>query len=171
VKPGFWAKRLCFFVPSKGSLSSQHGFQLAMNEVGALRMVSAFFLGAVGKLVGHKGIMYEVAGRPAELIDDITGTMPPFDKYIVAGPAEPERVVARIKEKTGMEAAIVDANDLKRAMVLAVTPGIQAADVSRLLLDNPFGNAAEQTPIVLLRPVKTGPDTPVEASHVPTPAL
>jgi hypothetical protein len=55
-----------------------------------------------------------------------------------------------------MEAAIVDANDLKRAMVLAVTPGIQAAEVSRLLLDNPFGNAAEQTPIVVLRPHAVG---------------
>ncbi len=156
VRPGFWAKRLCFFVPSKGSLSSQHGFQLAMDEVGTFRMVSAFFLGAAGKLVGRKGIMYEIAGKPAELIDDITGTMPPFDKYIVAGPAEPERVVARIKERTGMEAAIVDANDLKRAMVLAVTPGIAASEVSRLLLDNPFGNAAEQTPIVVLRPIKAG---------------
>lgn len=156
VKPGFWASRMCFFVPSKGSLSSQHGFQLAMDEVGAFRMVSAFFLGAAGKLVGKKGIMYEIAGKPAELIDDITGTMPPFDKYIVAGPAEPDRVVARIKERTGMEAAIVDANDLKRAMVLAVTPGIAAAEVSRLLLDNPFGNAAEQTPIVVLRPIKAG---------------
>lgn len=155
VKPGFWASRLCYFVPSKGSLSSRHGFQAAMDEVGAFKMVAAFFLGAAGKAVGRKGIMYEVAGRAAELIDDITGTMPPFDKYIVAGPAEPEQVVARIKERTGMEAAIVDANDLKRAMVLAVTPGIQAAEVSRLLLDNPFGNAAEQTPIVVLRPHAT----------------
>lgn len=55
-----------------------------------------------------------------------------------------------------MEAAIVDANDLKRAMVLAVTPGIAASEVSRLLLDNPFGNAAEQTPVVVLRPLKSG---------------
>lgn len=156
VKPGFWASRLCFFVPSKGSLSSRHGFQAAMDEVGHAKMVAAFFLGAAGKAVGKKGIMYEIAGRPAELIDDITGTMPPFDKYIVAGPAEPEAVVARIKAQTGMEAAIVDANDLKRAMVLAVTPGIQAAEVSRLLLDNPFGNAAEQTPIVVLRPHAAG---------------
>lgn len=171
VKPGFWAKRLCFFVPSKGSLSSRHGFQLAMDEVGAARMVSAFFLGALGKLVGRKGIMYELAGRPAELIDDITGTMPPFDKYIVAGPAEPERVVARIKQRTGLEAAIVDANDLKRAMVLAVTPGIEAQEVSRLLLDNPFGNAAEQTPIVLLRPQTPGTAKRGEDTHVQTPAL
>ena len=78
--------------------------------------------------------------------------MPPFDKYIVAGPIDPEGVVARIKERTGMEAAIVDANDLKRALVLAWTSGLNPGEVSRMLLDNPFGNAAEQTPIVLLRP-------------------
>jgi hypothetical protein len=168
VKPGFWARRLCFFVPSKGSLSSRHGFQLAMDEVGAFRMVAAFFLGALGKAVGRKGIMYEVAGRPAELIDDITGTMPPFDKYIVAGPAEPEQVVARIQARTGMAAAIVDANDLKRAMVLAVSPGLDAAAVSRWLLDNPFGNAAEQTPIVVLRPRRAAEPAAAGSPHVQT---
>lgn len=152
VKPGYLAQRLCYFVPSKGSLSSPHGFQTAMNQVGAARMVFSMAAGALGKLVGQKGLFYTLAGRPAELIDDVTGTMPPFDKYIVAGPADPERVVARIKERTGLEAAIVDANDLKRAMVLACTPGVAAAEVSRMLLDNPFGNAAEQTPIVVLRP-------------------
>lgn len=156
VKPGFWAKRLCYFVPSKGSLSSQHGFQAAMNQVGTARMVLAFFIGAAGKAVGKKGLLYELAGRPAELIDDLTGTMPPYDKYIVAGPKDPEAVVARIKERTGMEAAIVDANDLKRAMVLAATPGVKPEDVSRMLLDNPFGNAAEQTPVVVLRPLASG---------------
>ncbi|MEB3196159.1 MAG: coenzyme F420-0:L-glutamate ligase [Candidatus Sericytochromatia bacterium] len=171
VRPGFWAKRLCFFVPSKGSLSSRHGFQLAMNDVGAARMVAAFFLGALGKLLGRKGVMYEVAGQPAELIDDITGTMPPFDKYIVAGPDQPDQVVARIKARTGMEAAIVDANDLKRAMVLAVTPGVQASQVSTWLLDNPFGNAAEQTPIVVLRPHAAGAHDALENAHVPSRSL
>jgi hypothetical protein len=153
VKPGFWARRLCYFVPSKGSLSSPHGYQLAMNQVGAFRMIASFFIGALGKAVGKKGLFYELAGKPAELIDDITGTMPPFDKYIVAGPKDPDGVVRRIKERTGMEAAIVDANDLKRAMVLACTPGASADSVSRMLLDNPFGNAAEQTPVVVLRPL------------------
>ena len=153
IAPGYWAKRLSYFVPSKGSLSSRHGFQLAMDQVGTARMVGSFFLGAAAKAVGKKGLFYELAGRPAELIDDITGTMPPFDKYVVAGPKDPERVVARIKELTGMEAAIADANDLKRAMILACTPGLDPQTVSRLLLDNPFGNAAEQTPIVVIRPL------------------
>ena len=52
-----------------------------------------------------------------------------------------------------MEAAIADANDLKRAMILAATPGLDPQAVSKMLLDNPFGNAAEQTPIVVIRPI------------------
>ena len=156
VRVGYLARRLCYFIPSKGSLSSPHGFQLAMNQVGGARLVASLMAGALGKLVGKKGLFYALAGRQAELIDDVTGTMPPFDKYIVAGPVGADDVVRRIRERTGMEAAIVDANDLHRAMVLACTPGVEAADVSRMLLDNPFGNAAEQTPIVVLRPLATG---------------
>jgi hypothetical protein len=156
VRPGFWAKRLCYFVPSKGSLSSPHGFELAMSQVGTVRMLMAFFVGAVGKLFGIKGLFYALAGQPAELIDDITGTMPPFDKYIVAGPVNARDVVDRIRAKTAMEAAIVDANDLKRVMVLAHTPGISADDLGRILIDNPFGNGDEQTPIVVLRALGEG---------------
>lgn len=152
VTPGYWASRLCYFVPSKGSLSSRHGFQSAINDVGLAKTLFAFFVGAAGKLVGKKGLFYELAGRPAELIDDITGTMPPFDRYIVMGPDAPEQVVAAIQARTGMGAAIVDANDLKRAMVLAATPGLEPAKIAQMVLDNPFGNAAEQTPFVVLRP-------------------
>lgn len=152
VWPGFWASRLCYFVPSKGSLSSRHGFQCAIDDVGLPRTLFAFFVGALGKLVGKKGLFYELAGRPAELIDDLTGTMPPFDRYVVMGPDDPEGVVRAIQARTGMGAAIVDANDLKRAMVLAATPGLEPARVSQMVLDNPFGNAAEQTPFVVLRP-------------------
>lgn len=152
VKVGYLARRLCYFVPSKGSLSSPHGYQLAMNQVGTFRMVASFVVGALGKAVGKKGLFYALAGKPAELIDDITGTMPPFDKYIVAGPKDPQGLVDRLKATTGLEAAIVDANDLKRVMVLAHTAGVTEAALVGWLLDNPFGNAAEQTPIVLLRP-------------------
>lgn len=152
VKVGYLARRLCYFVPSKGSLSSPHGYQLAMNQVGAFRMVASFVAGALGKAVGKKGLFYALAGKPAELIDDLTGTMPPFDKYIVAGPKDPQGVVDRLKAATGLEAAIVDANDLKRVMVLAHTAGVSEQALVAWLLDNPFGNAAEQTPIVLIRP-------------------
>ncbi len=53
---------------------------------------------------------------------------------------------------TGLEAAIVDVNDLKRVKVLAATAGASEALLNQALLHNPAGNAAEQTPVVLIRP-------------------
>ena len=35
-----------------------------------------------------KGIFYRLAGKQARLIDDITGTTPPYDKSIVLGPKD-----------------------------------------------------------------------------------
>lgn len=163
VKPGFWAKRLCYLVPNVGSLSTPWGFQCAIDDVGLGRMLLAVAVGAAFKLVGRNGWLYRVAGLPSELIDDVTGTMPPYDKYIVKGPEDPEGVVARIKAETGIDAAIADANNLRRACVLAHTPGVDKAALVRRLLGNPSGNANEQTPLVLVRP----DDGTADRSEVP----
>ena len=37
-------------------------------------------------MFGVKGMFYRLAGEQARLIDDITGTTPPYDKSIVLGP-------------------------------------------------------------------------------------
>lgn len=152
IRPGFWARRLCLMVPSKGSLSSPYGMQAAMDEEGTARVVLAFFLGALGKLLGRSGWFYALAGRQANLIDDVTGTMPPYDQYVVPGPGQPDRVVEAIKARTGLEAAIVDVNDLSRALVVAATRGVDRRALAEALLDNPHGNDHQQTPIVLVRP-------------------
>jgi hypothetical protein len=47
--------------------------------------------------------------------------------------------------------AIVDANDLGEVSVLATSPGVEEELVEQALRKNPAGNAAEQTPIVLIR--------------------
>jgi hypothetical protein len=43
-------------------------------------------------------------------------------------------------------------NDLRRVKVLAATSGVSENLLNQALLMNPAGNAAEQTPIVLIRP-------------------
>jgi len=151
VKPGWWASRLCLLIPNAGSLSSRYGMQCAIDEVGLGRMLLAVKLGALFKLVGKKGWLYIIAGKQSELIDDITGTMPPYDKYIVLGPYMAEQMVKKIKEKSGVEAAIVDVNNLKRVFILAGTEGVDKNKLTRCLVNNPTGNAAEQTPFVLIR--------------------
>jgi hypothetical protein len=77
--------------------------------------------------------------------------LPPFERTIVFGPLEPDRVAQEIADRTGAACAIVDANDLKRAKVLGASHGVDRELVERALLNNPHGNADEQTPIVVLK--------------------
>jgi hypothetical protein len=152
LTPSLLARILCRFVPQKGSLSSVYGMQSAMNAEGSGRVAWAMFLGMLGKLVGRNGLFYELAGEQAALIDDVTGTMPPFDKHLVYGPADPNGVAQAIKERLGCYgAAVADVNDLKRAAVLGVTQGLNPKEVAQILIDNPFGNASQKTPIVIIK--------------------
>ncbi|HEY9841765.1 MAG TPA: hypothetical protein V6D23_14990 [Candidatus Obscuribacterales bacterium] len=152
VKPGFWAKRLCYLIPSVGSLSSRYGMQTAIDEVGLPRMLTGLTVGAAMKVLGRPGWLYRIAGMSSELVDDLSGTMPPYDKYIVLGPAHAQSVVNEVKARTGLEAAIADVNNLRRAAILAATKGVDIKVLTAALLSNPSGNAAEQTPIVVVRP-------------------
>lgn len=152
LKPTFLARVLCRFVPQKGSLSSVYGMQATMDADGKWRATYAMILGAIAKIFGHGGVFYELAGEQARLIDDVTGTMPPFDKHIVYGPENPSAVAEEIKARLGcFGAAVADVNDLKRAAVLGVTTGLEPAKLARILINNPFGNASEKTPIVVIK--------------------
>ncbi|MEI6426960.1 MAG: F420-0:Gamma-glutamyl ligase [Pseudanabaena sp. ELA607] len=153
IRPGWLAKRLCYFFQSTSSLATACGLQALIDESGAWRVAMAFIIGALAKaFLRVPGVFYMLAGEQARLIDDVTGTLPPYDQFIVLGPREPQKVVDEIKERTGLEAAIVDVNDLKRVKVLAATAGVSENLLNQALLHNPAGNAAEQTPVVLIRP-------------------
>jgi hypothetical protein len=153
VRPGWLAKRLCHYFLPMSSLATACGLQVLIDESGAWRVGLAFLVGAIAKgLFRIPGVFYRLAGEQARLIDDVTGTLPPYDQFIVLGPRDPQNVVAEIKRETGLEAAIVDVNDLKRVKILAATAGVSADLLNQALLLNPAGNAAEQTPIVLIRP-------------------
>lgn len=152
MKPGFWARLLSRFIHRDSSMSSICGMQLAMDEGGTMRVIVAFIIGGVAKVFGNSGMFYKLAGEQAALIDDVTGTMPPFDKVLVMGPKDPAQVAERMKTSLGCYgAAVADVNDLKRAAVLGVSRGLDPKELSRILIDNPFGNANQQTPIVIIK--------------------
>lgn len=152
LKPCFLARVLCRFVPQKGSLASIYGMQALMDMEGKWRVFFAMFLGMLAKLVGKNGVFYMLAGEQASLIDDVTGTMPPYDKHIVYGPKDPSQVAEDIKKRLGcFGAAVADVNDLKRAAVLGTSSGVNADELAKLLIDNPFGNASQKTPIVIVK--------------------
>ncbi len=152
LQPCFLAKVLSRFVPQKGSLASYYGMQAAMDAEGKWRVFFAMVVGMLAKLVGISGVFYRLAGKQAALIDDVTGTMPPFDKHIVYGPQDPDGVAEQIKARLGCYgAAVADVNDLKRAAILGTSTGLDPQQLSRILIDNPFGNASQMTPIVVIK--------------------
>ena len=155
IKPGWLAKRLCYLFLPTSSLATACGLQTLIDIVGPVRVFFAFFAGALGKLIGKKGVFYQLAGEQARLIDDVTGTIPPYDKFIVLGPHNPQEICDRIKQETGLSAAIVDVNDLKAVKILASTADLSDGLLKQALISNPAGNANEQTPVVLIRPTES----------------
>ena len=142
----------CRFIPDYGSLSTPGGMQALMNVEGTWRVVLALFAGCLGKLVGVNGLFYRLAGDEAPLIDDATGTMPPYDKATVYGPGQPNEVTRRLKERLGCFGALIaDVNDLKRSRVVGASEGLDAQLAANALIDNPFGNASQKTPICILK--------------------
>lgn len=150
--PGVLAKVLCHLFPSKGSISSWYSMQALIDAEGGARVLWAVICGFAAKCVGVSGTFYRMAGEQARLIDDITGTMPPYDKHIVYGPANPAKVSEEITSACGCYgAAVADVNDLKRSAVLGVSKGVDADMVAQILIDNPFGNGSEKTPICIIK--------------------
>jgi hypothetical protein len=154
IKPGWVAKRLCQFFYRTSSMSTACGLQSLVEISGPVRVIFALAVGAIAKkLLRIPGVFYQLAGEQARLIDDVTGTLPPYDQFIVLGPKNPQQVVDQIKKETGLAAAIVDANDLKAVKVLAATADVPPGFLEQALISNPAGNANEQTPVVLVRPL------------------
>lgn len=148
----YLARLCCRFIPEYGSLATPHGMQALMRKEGEWRVTLALFAGFLGKVVGQRGLFYKWAGRQAALIDDVTGTMPPFDKCVVYGPEKPQMVVDALKARMNcFGAMIADVNDLHRSRIVGATKGMNAQLASDLLLDNPFGNASEKRPICVIK--------------------
>lgn len=154
VRPGPLARFLCRFPQKDGSLATPAAMHLAIEEVGAPRVLFGAAAAMLGKMIGRRGWFYVVAGRELALIDDIAGTIPPYDECIVLGPKHPQKLVEAIKAATGVDAAIVDVNDIRRVDILAMTGPIPSEELVACLLDNPGGNGDEQTPLVIVRPIR-----------------
>lgn len=152
VEPGMLARLLCRAFHPTSSLATACGLQTLIDQVGPTRVLMAWILGLGLKLIGSPGGFYRLAGSQARLIDDVTGTTPPYDQTIVLGPADPERVCQEAADALGVAVAIVDVNDLGRVKVLASSHNCDEALLHRALRPNPAGNANERTPLVLVRP-------------------
>ena len=152
VEPGMVARLACRVFHPTSSLATACGMQTLIDLVGPTRVLAAWVGGLLLKLVGIPGGFYRLAGDQARLIDDITGTTPPYDQTIVLGPDRPQTFCDQAAAALGVAVAIVDVNDLGRVKVLAASSGCDEDLLTRALKPNPAGNANQRTPLVLVRP-------------------
>ncbi len=139
-------------VPYGVGLRSPSSMQCAVNECGAARIWLAALASGIGKCLGRRGDFYKIAGMQAATID-AAGTSPLQMDCVILGPKDPDLVAAAIRGATGLEAAVVDVNDIGGSWVLGCTGGINRPVLQECLRDNPLGQKDEQTPFGLLRPL------------------
>ena len=154
VHPGRLARFLVRFVTRPGygiGLGTPQTLQLAIDEVGAPRILLAAAVSGLTKPFGVHGLFYRIAGPQAAAIDGPTSyTIPPYNQAATLGPRNPNRAARQIADAIGAPVAIIDANDAG-CNVLGASPGVDRRFVARLFADNPLGQAREQTPIGLVR--------------------
>ncbi len=158
VQPGFWANTLSKFVDQKdvpfggaAPMANPLSMQVLLEEIGTVKTLFAAAAGALGKLLGQKGWFYVVAGQDAGQIDDVLGSLPPYDYYVILGPEDPTQLCRNIAMEVGCEAAIIDANDLGVAWAVGYSDGVDPAWLEEVMSSNPAGNQEQQTPVVLVR--------------------
>lgn len=164
VRPSRLALFLCRHAGEMATVSQPESLQIVIDNVGSAKVAWAAIAQVLGRLVGRRGLFYEILGDAIAAIDGYTGTMPPFDRAIVFAPQNPAAFAQSVYERTGIGCAIVDANDLQKAKVLGVSAGVNAEAVADALLSNPHGNGDEQTPIVVLKWRASGANPLVETA-------
>jgi hypothetical protein len=164
IRTGWLARLLVRFVTRPGygiGLGTAQTMQLAIDEVGAPRILFAAAVSAVTKPFGVHGLFYRIAGPQAAAIDGPTSyTIPPYNRAATLGPRDPDGAARRIADAIGAPVAVIDANDAG-CNVLGASPGVDRKLVARLFADNPLGQAGEQTPICVVRDVAWPASDPV----------
>ncbi len=151
VRPSKLAFVLSRRAGALATINQPESLQLVIDAVGPWRVIGAALAHIGGRLIGRRGVFYEILGEAIATIDGYTGTLAPYERAIVLGPAEPDAVCETIAAALGVGCAIVDANDLHRAKTLGASAALDRDAVAVALRENPHGNGDEQTPIVVLK--------------------
>lgn len=174
IRPGRLARLLVRYVTRPGygiGLGTPQTMQLAIDEVGPMRILLAATVSALTKPLGTHGLFYRIAGPQAAAIDGPTSyTIPPYNQAATLGPRDPHGCARAIAARIGQPVAVIDANDAG-CNVLGMSPGVDRRFVSRVFADNPLGQAREQTPICVVRAVAwpAGEPMPAEPKRRLTP--
>ena len=148
------SRLICKGFHPTSSLATAAGMQTLINISRPTRVIISWLIGGIFKFFGIRGIFYRLAGEQARLIDDITGTTPPYDKSIVLGPKNSKIFCIEAAKKLNINIAVVDVNDLGKVKILSTNNVNNDEIIKRALASNPAGNANQHTPLVLIRSEK-----------------
>lgn len=143
--------------PAGIGLGSPWTMELALREVGQIRILFAASIAAITKPFGVKGLFYRIAGRAAAAIDGPCDyTLPPYNRYATLGPKDPHTVAAQLASALQYPVVIMDANDLG-VDILGTSPNAHPpALAAEIVQDNPLGQGSQRTPLCIVRPSETG---------------
>lgn len=167
IKPSFWANLLSKFVsrnPFGIGLGSPWTMQIAIQEVGLVKILYATIVSVLGKMFGVKGLFYTIAGDTVRSIDGPTEySLYPSNVSAKLGPINPQETSEKIDNAIRNSysqinpnisskfdgVVIIDANDIGRN-VLGNTTNLPNQQIEQIMQDNPMGQAGEQTPLVFV---------------------
>jgi len=159
IKASLLSKILIKFVkkwPNDPGFRNAKKMQLVIDICGAPTVLFAAFISSITKPFGIRGLFYKICGNQVSEIDGFApGTIPPYDKYAVLGPKDPDKVCDNLAEKFNLQFAIVDANNID-VTVLGTSQNLQISksELRLAFIDNPIGQGLEQTPICIVREKK-----------------
>ena len=157
IKPSGLAKFLCKFVyksPYGIGLGSPWTMELAIRDIGVPKIFLAAFCSAVTKPFGVRGVFYKIVGDKGRAIDGpCSYTLPPYNHYAKLAPKDPDKVAKELKEHTGCDIVIIDANDIGREILGRSSSDLDINMLKQIFADNPLGQASQQTPLALVRKV------------------
>ena len=156
IKVGFWAKFLSRFAkktPYGFSVGNPLKMQVAINLAGLPRILFAGFVGVISKLFGISGNFYRFVGHQINQLDGFYGkAFPQYAEIGILGALDCDLLCNQLRDKYGFSFAIADVNDLG-GNILGKSTDLKGKEklLLEILKDNPAGQSAEMTPILILR--------------------
>ena len=159
IQPGFWAKLLSPHASETTAGIGMHDpykLQLAINMVGAPRVVFASIASAVTKPFGVKGLFYKIVGKGVAGIDGFYYRSS-FERYkdlALVNNENPQELCDELEKKTGIPVVLMDANDIDQNQLGKCADFPLTDDqIQDVMKDNPSGQGDELTPLILIRPI------------------
>lgn len=160
LKVGFWAKFLSKFAkktPYGFSVGNPLKMQVAISLAGLPRIFFAGIIGTILKFLGIPGNFYRLAGHQISQLDGFYGkTFPQYAEMGILGPKNCNEICQQLRDKYDFDFLIVDINDLG-GNILGKSQNLKGKEklMLEILKDNPAGQSNEQTPILILRKIKS----------------